>query len=117
MTVQEIADMQNAIKTVGLNFTKFPKKIEIRLPKAKYPGIYLSIPTDLKSFKLQVYFHQSSFAFVDKLNTKGYVLGGSELDKTFSIKEVKGIPTEEEVVEYINAGLEEAAKIGIVRVV
>lgn len=116
MTEQEIASIQNAIKTTGLNFVKFPKKIEIRFPKAKYPGIYLLIPTDLKSFKLQVYCHQTSVGFLDKLNLRGYEIGGGDLHKTFPLKDVKGIPSEEEVIGYLDEALEKAALIGIVRV-
>jgi len=115
MTEQEIASVQNALKVVGLSSTKFPKKIEVRIPRAKFPGIYLSIPTDGKSFKLQVYCHQSSFAFIDKLNTKGYVISNADLDRVFSITEVKGIPTEEEIVEYLDTALIEVVNIGIVR--
>lgn len=115
MTEQEIATMQSALEVVGLSNSKFPKKIEIRIPKARFPGMYLSIPTDGKSFKLQVYCHQSSFAFIDKLITKGYVITNVDLDRVFSLKEVKGIPTEEEVVDYLKQGLEDVVNIGIVR--
>jgi hypothetical protein len=115
MTEQEIVGVDNALETVGLVYNKFPKKIEVKIPRAKFPGIYLCIPTDGKSFKLQVYCHQSSFAFIDKLNTRGYVMTNADLDKIFSLNEVKGIPTEEEIVEYLNQALEEVVTIGIVR--
>ncbi|MDA3890194.1 MAG: hypothetical protein PF517_00865 [Salinivirgaceae bacterium] len=115
MTEQEIVSMGNAIENAGLAFTKFPKKLEIKFPKAKYPGMYLSIPTDVKSFKLQVYCHQASFGFMDKLNLRGYKLETGGLHQSFAIKEVKGIPTEEEVAEYLIQGLETAITIGIVR--
>ena len=54
MTGQEIASIQDAIQNAGLTSTKYPKRLEIKIPRAKFPGIYLSIPTDGKSFKLQV---------------------------------------------------------------
>lgn len=115
MTTEEIKGIQNAIESAGLKSKKFPKKIEINIPKAKFPGIYLSIPLNVKSFKLQVYCHQSSFAFVEKLNTKGYKIENVDLDKAFAIKEVKGIPTQEEIESYLNEALVEVINIGIVR--
>lgn len=115
MTGQDIASIQDAIKNAGLSSTKFPKKIEIKIPRAKFPGIYLSIPTEGKSFKLQVYCHQSSFAFMGKLKTIGYAIANIDLDRTFSIKEVKGIPAEEEITEYLNQAMEDVVTIGIVR--
>lgn len=115
MTNQEVAGIQDAIENIGLKSNKFPKKIEIRIPKAKFPGIYLSIPTDAKQFKLMVYCHQSSFAFLDKLNTRGYKVTDVNLDKAFAIKEVKSIPTGDEVENYLKEALDEVVNIGIVR--
>jgi len=114
MTGQEVTSIQDAIQNSGLSSTKFPKKLEIKIPRAKFPGIYLSIPTDGKSFKLQVYCHQASFAFIDKLNTRGYTVANVDLDKTFSIKEVKGIPTEDDIAEYLSQAMKDVGTIGIV---
>jgi hypothetical protein len=115
MTVQEIASIQGAIENAGLTSTKFTKKIEIKIPRAKFPGMYLCIPTDGKSFKLQVYCHQASFPFFDKLKTRKYTITNVDLDKVFSLSEVKGIPKEEEITAHLNNALEKVVNIGIVR--
>ncbi|MBI9066968.1 MAG: hypothetical protein JEZ09_06725 [Salinivirgaceae bacterium] len=115
MTGQEIVSIQDAIQNAGLNSTKYPKKIEIKIPRARFPGMYLSIPTDGKSFKLQVYCHQASFSFLGKLNTRGYKVDTVDLDKTFSIKEVKGVPSEEEIGDFLNQAMKDVVNIGIVR--
>lgn len=115
MTGQEISSIQDAIKMVGLSSTKFPKKLEIRIPRAKFPGIYLSIPTDGKSFELQVYFQQVGIAFIEKLSIKPDTLSGDDMSKTFSLAKVKGMPSEEEMVEHLNKALESVVEIGIVR--
>ena len=115
MTGQEIASIQNAIENAGLISTKYPKKLEIKIPRAKFPGVYLSMPTDGKSFKLQVYFQQIGLAFIEKLNVRGYVMNGDDMSKTFSLTEVKGVPTEEEIAEYLNQAMENVVNIGIVR--
>jgi len=91
MTEQEIADVKSAIETVGLTFTKYPKKLEIRIPKVKYPGVYFQIPTDLKSFKLQVFFHQTSIVYFEKIKTKGYNIVAEDLSRTIYLNEIKGI--------------------------
>lgn len=115
MTKEEIIDLKGVVEAYGLVCTKFPKKLEIRIPRAKFPGIYLSIPTDGKSFKLQVYFNQMGIAFLDKLNYRSYALAGDDMHKTFSLAEVKGIPTKEEINDYLDAALNEVVSIGIVR--
>lgn len=115
MTEQEVESVVSAIESLELVVKKFPKKLEIKIPRARFPGIYLSIPIDGKSFKLQVYCHQASFAFIDKLNTRGYKMIDVDLDKTFAIKEVKGIPSEEEIVDYLTQALLDVVTIGIVR--
>ncbi|MDA3890193.1 MAG: hypothetical protein PF517_00860 [Salinivirgaceae bacterium] len=115
MTGQEIDSIQDAIQNAGLNGTKYPKKVEIKIPRAKFPGIYLSIPTDGKSFKLQVYFQQIGIAFIEKLNIRGYVLTGDDMNKFFSLTEVKGIPTEEKIAEYLSQAMESVVNVGIVR--
>ena len=115
MTGQEVASIQDAIQNAGLTSTKFPKKIEIKIPRAKFPGIYLSIPTSGKSFKLQVYFQQVGIAFIDKLNIKPDALSGDDMHQTFSLNEVKGMPSEEELVELLNDAKEKVVELGIVR--
>ena len=115
MTGQEVISIQDAIQNLGFSSTKFPKKLEIKIPRAKFPGIYLSIPTEGKSFKLQVYCHPASFAFIGKLNTRGYTVANIDLAKAFSIKEVKGIPNEDEIAEYLSQAMIDVVNIGIVR--
>jgi len=114
MTKEEIAEIRDAIEEVGLSSTKLPKKLELKIPRVKYPGVYLNIPTDLKSFKIQVYIHYASFGFLDKINTKGYNTTLSDLYKTIFIKEVKGIPSKEEVEDYLKQALEDIKGLGIV---
>lgn len=117
MTATEIATIKDAIKACGLQATKFPKKIEIRIPKAKYPGVYFNIPLDVKSFKIQVYFHQTSFVFFEKVDIKGLTVGGDDLHKTINIIEYKGIPKEEEeITEYLNQALEKAEELNLMAV-
>jgi len=115
MTKEEIVDLKGVVEELGLGCTKFPKKLEIRIPRAKFPGIYLSIPTDGKSFKLQVYLNQTGLAFLEKLNCRPYTITGDDMHKTFSITETKGIPSHEEINDYLNAALNEVVNIGIVR--
>lgn len=116
MTSQEIECIQHALETVGLVYNKFPKKIEIKIPKAKYPGIYLCIPTDGRSFKLQVYFQQIGIAFIEKLNTRGFVLAGDDMSKSINLTELKNVPLDEELIDILNAGLEKTTKIGVAKV-
>lgn len=115
MTKEEIVDLKGAVEAYGLACTKFPKKLEIKIPRAKFPGIYLSIPTDSKSFKLQVYFNQMGIAFLEKLNYRSYTLAGDDMHKTFSLTETKGLPSNEELNDYLNSALNEVVNIGIVR--
>jgi len=115
MTQEEIERIQNAIKTTGLKSTKFPKKIEVRIPNAKYPGFYLLIPTDTKSFKLQVFCHQTSMPFLEKLNLKGYALTEEKLHFTFSLIEKKGIPAEDELTSLLEQGLESMVSIKLIK--
>lgn len=116
MTKEEIATVKEAAEAVGLSCSKFPKKLEIKIPKVKYPGVYFSIPTDIKSFKVQMYFHQTSFGFFDKANTLGYTTSEEALYKTIFLNEVKGIPTKEDMEQYLNQALEQAKQIGVVSV-
>ncbi len=116
MTKEEIEELKNVIKELGLNCTKFPKRLEVRIPKVKFPGVYLSIPTDTKSLKLMVYFHQTSFSYLEKIKTTGYTLGGEDLFKTISISEVKGIPAKEETEEYLRQALDKIKSLGIIHV-
>ena len=67
------------------------------------------------SYRIKNIGMQNVFAFIDKLNTRGYAEGTADLDRTFSIKEVKGIPTEEEIEAYLTQALEDVVSIGIVR--
>lgn len=114
MTKEQIADVREAVEAVGLTCSKFPKKLEIRIPKVKFPGVYLNIPTDLKSFKVQMYFHQTSFGFFDKVNTIGFTTGEADLYKTIHLNEVKGIPSKEEMKQHLNQAIEQAKKIGVI---
>ncbi len=116
MTKEDIAEVRNAINEVGLNCTKFPKRLEVRIPKVKYPGVYFSIPTDIKSLKIQVYFHQTSFSYFEKIKTTGYTVGGEDLFKIIYLNEVKGIPAQEEIEEYLKEALEKAKSLGIVHI-
>lgn len=113
MTEQEITELKSAIETVGLTFTKYPKKIEIKIPKVKYPGVYFQIPTDLKSFKLQVFFHQTSISYFEKIKTKGFNTAGEDLSRTIFLNEVKGIPCEAEIEGFLTQALETVKKLGI----
>ncbi len=96
--------------------TKYPKKIEIRIPRAKYPGIYFNIPTDLKSFKISISFHHTSIVYFEKIKTKGYNIASEDLSRTIYLNEIKGIPAKEDIEEYLNQALESVKTLGIVHV-
>lgn len=114
MTKEEIVTVKETAEAMGLACSKFPKKLEIRIPKVKFPGVYLNIPTNIKSFKVLMYFHQTSFGFFDKVKTTGLTIEEEALSKTISLNEVKGIPTKEDMEIRIQEALDQAKEIGVI---